>query len=126
MTLIHRFGSAANLNVHLHCLVLDGVYRSGADGVPEFIEAAAPTEEALHVLLQTVIARLTKRLTRRGVLLEDDGQSYRAAAGRDPGRDPVLGPDAGHGAQQPPRLRRLCASPWRAPRMARASQSAGR
>ncbi len=75
MTLFHRFGSAANLNVHLHCLVLDGVYRSGTDGVPEFIEAAAPSEEALHTLLQTVIARLTKRLTRRGVLLEDDGQS---------------------------------------------------
>ncbi|HNO75666.1 transposase [Nitrosomonas mobilis] len=27
ITLIHRFGSAANLNIHLHCLVLDGVYR---------------------------------------------------------------------------------------------------
>ena len=25
--LIQRFGSAANLNIHLHCLVLDGVYR---------------------------------------------------------------------------------------------------
>lgn len=28
VTLIQRFGSAANLNIHLHCLVLDGVYRS--------------------------------------------------------------------------------------------------
>ena len=27
VTLIQRFGSAANLNIHLHCLVLDGVYR---------------------------------------------------------------------------------------------------
>src|SRR5262249_60125821 len=26
VTLIQRFGSAANLNIHLHCLVLDGVY----------------------------------------------------------------------------------------------------
>jgi hypothetical protein len=34
VTLIQRFGSAANLNVHLHCLVLDGVYRYGADGAP--------------------------------------------------------------------------------------------
>lgn len=25
--LIQRFGSSANLNIHLHCLVLDGVYR---------------------------------------------------------------------------------------------------
>jgi hypothetical protein len=24
VTLIQRFGSAANLNIHLHCLVLDG------------------------------------------------------------------------------------------------------
>jgi len=29
VTLIQRFGSAANLNIHLHCLVLDGVYRTG-------------------------------------------------------------------------------------------------
>jgi len=27
VTLIQRFGSAANLNIHLHCLFLDGVYR---------------------------------------------------------------------------------------------------
>ncbi len=73
VTLIQRFGSAANLNVHLHCLVLDGVYRSGADGVPELIEAAAPTEEELHALLQTIIARLMKLLTRQGVLVADDG-----------------------------------------------------
>ena len=33
--LIQRFGSAANLNIHLHCLVLDGVYRIQND-VPEF------------------------------------------------------------------------------------------
>ena len=26
VTLIQRFGSAANLNIHSHCLVLDGVY----------------------------------------------------------------------------------------------------
>jgi hypothetical protein len=78
VTLIRRFGSAANLNIHLHCLVLGGVDRSHADRVPEFIEAAARTEEALHALLQTVIARLMKLLTCRGVLVEDDGQSYLA------------------------------------------------
>ena len=71
VTLIQRFGSAANLNVHLHCLVLDGVYRCDADGAPSFIEADAPTDDALHALLQTVITRLMKLLTRRGVLVED-------------------------------------------------------
>ena len=29
VTLIQRFGSAANVNIHLDCLVLDGVYRRG-------------------------------------------------------------------------------------------------
>jgi len=71
VTLIQRFGSAGNLNIHLHCLVLDGVYRCGADGVPDFIEAGAPTDDELHALLQTVIARLMKMLTRRGVLVEE-------------------------------------------------------
>ncbi len=32
VTLIQRFGSAVNLNIHLHCLMLDGVYRCDADG----------------------------------------------------------------------------------------------
>jgi hypothetical protein len=63
--------------------VLDGVYRCHADGVTEFIEGAAPTEERLHELLQTVIARLMTLLTRRGVLVEDDGQSYLAESETD-------------------------------------------
>ena len=41
VTLIQRFGSAANLNIHLHCLVLDGVYRH-SEGGASFHEVAAP------------------------------------------------------------------------------------
>jgi hypothetical protein len=59
------------------------VYRSDAEGVPEFIEAAAPTDEALHALLHTVIARLMKMLTRRGVLVEDTGRSWLTEADAD-------------------------------------------
>ena len=66
VTLTQHFGSAANLNIHLHCLLLDGVYRCGADGVPCFVEATAPTDDELHALLRTVINRLMKILTRRG------------------------------------------------------------
>ena len=76
VTLIQRFGSAANLNIHLHCLVLDGVYRCGADGVPVFVQAGAPSDDELHALLHTVITRLMKMLTRRGVLVEEMGQIY--------------------------------------------------
>jgi len=57
VTLIQRFGSAANLDTHLHCLVLDGVYRRGADGTPEFVEAPAPTDEALQAVLHKIITR---------------------------------------------------------------------
>ena len=78
VTLIQRFGSAANLNTHLHCLALDGVCRRGADGSPAFIEAASHTDDKLHALLQSVIERLMKLLTRRGVLVEDMGQTYLA------------------------------------------------
>ena len=42
-TLIQRFGSAANLNIHLHCLVLDGVYRRSGS------RARAPASGGLHL-----------------------------------------------------------------------------
>jgi Putative transposase len=61
VTLIQRFGSAANLNVHLRCLVLDGVYRRGADGVPEFVEGPAPTDQALQAVLYKIITRTHRR-----------------------------------------------------------------
>ncbi|MCX7159467.1 MAG: transposase, partial [Proteobacteria bacterium] len=46
VTLIQRFGLAANLNIHLHCLVLDGVYRR-TEGEPAFQEARAPSRDEL-------------------------------------------------------------------------------
>ena len=76
VTLIQRFGSAANLNIHLHCLVLDGVYRRGTDGAPEFVEVPAPTDEALQSVLHKIITRTMKLLTRLGVLVEEEGSTY--------------------------------------------------
>jgi hypothetical protein len=66
VTLIQRSGSAANSNIHLHCLVLDGVYRRGIDGTPEFVEVPEPTDEALQSVLRKIITRTMKLLTRRG------------------------------------------------------------
>jgi hypothetical protein len=60
VALIQRFGSAANLNIHLHGLLLDGLYRCGADGVPQFVEAGSPTDDEVHALLQAIITRLMK------------------------------------------------------------------
>ena len=61
VTLIQRFGSAANLNIHLHCLVLDGGYRRSV-GVPVFDEVRAPTIEQLHHLIGQIITRFMKLL----------------------------------------------------------------
>jgi hypothetical protein len=74
VTLIQRFGSAANLNTHLHALVLDGIYRTGDDkGSPEFTPAQAPNNEQLQTLLNKIIGRILKLLTRLGHLTEEDG-----------------------------------------------------
>ena len=77
ITLIQRFGSAANLNIHLHCLVLDGVYRI-QNGVAEFHSAQSPTAEQLQSLLSQIIQRIMKALTRNGALIEEEGMSYLA------------------------------------------------
>lgn len=76
VTLIQRFGSAANLNIHLHCLVLDGVCRR-TEGEPIFDEARAPTGDELAGLLDQIVARLMKMLTRAGHLVEEQGMTVR-------------------------------------------------
>ncbi|MDH5548164.1 MAG: transposase [Gammaproteobacteria bacterium] len=43
-TYSQRFGSAANLNIHLHCLFLDGVYRL-IDGKAVFQPVSPPTTQ---------------------------------------------------------------------------------
>jgi hypothetical protein len=75
VTLIQRFGSAANLNIHLHCLVLDGVYRS-CDGAAVFYEAAAPSTDELEAVLLKIITRIMRLLTRLGAVIEEPDRTY--------------------------------------------------
>ena len=71
---IQRFGSALNLNVHFHALVLDGVYTAASPTVrPEFHEAAELTEEDVRQLVETIRVRVLRLLRTRG-LLTDDGE----------------------------------------------------
>lgn len=58
--------------------MLDGVYCCNADGKPIFVEVGEPTDDVVHAMLQTLIARLRKLLTRSGALVEDVGQTYLA------------------------------------------------
>jgi len=71
---------------------LDGVYRCGADSVPTFVEVDTPTDGELHALLQPIITRLTKPLTRRGVLVKDIGQTCLAKPDADGNKVRTLRP----------------------------------
>jgi Putative transposase len=77
VTLIQRFGSAANLNIHLHCLFLDGVYDTTGE-VPVFHPVHSPSAEQVQTLLNTSIKRIMKLLTRLGYLVEEQGLTYMA------------------------------------------------
>ena len=50
-----------SINIHPHCLVLDGVYRATA-GMPVFHAVRAPTPEELQTLLARIIKRLMNRM----------------------------------------------------------------
>lgn len=88
VTLIQRFGSAANLNIHLHYLFLDGVYQL-TDGTPVFQPISAPTTEQLQTVLTRIITRLLKMLTCKGALTEEDTEIPYLT---DPDADPALAP----------------------------------
>ncbi len=70
-----RYGSALNLNVHLHVLVPDGAYTFEHDK-PRFHRAPAPSPTELRQLLDTLIARITRTLVRGGVLIEEPEYPY--------------------------------------------------
>ena len=76
VTFIQRFRSAANLNTHLHALVLDGVYGTAGEGAPLFHPTAARGNDQLQTLLDKIIKRIIKLLTRLNHVIEEDGIVY--------------------------------------------------
>ena len=44
VTFVQRFGGALNLNIHFHCLVLDGVYAAGPKGKLRFHPLPPPSD----------------------------------------------------------------------------------
>ncbi len=76
ITFIQRFGSALNLNLHLHMLFLDGVYVSNKVHKLSFRQVNAPTKDQLQTVLQRISQRLAKLLTRQGLLTQDEDNTY--------------------------------------------------
>jgi putative transposase len=65
VTVIQRFGSGLNLNVHFHTLVLDGVFNEARRRALTFHPASAPTDAEVSQVLATVRARAGRLLARR-------------------------------------------------------------
>lgn len=87
VTLIQRFGSALNLNIHLHMLFLDGVYVECPDGSLRFRWVKAPTSAELTQLTHTLASRVGRFLERQGLLERDAENSYLAGEAVD--EDPM-------------------------------------
>jgi hypothetical protein len=121
---IQRFGSAANLNVHLHIVALDGVYEKKSTGDLKFYNAAAPTAESTLALATDIAKRVNNVLIRKGYLERRDDLTLLAnteelfsnssdelhlpAQAASVGNRIAFGPSAG----QPVRRLRLGNRPW--------------
>lgn len=79
VTLIQRFGSALNLNIHFHMLFLDGVYVDRPDGTIWFCWVKAPTRQEITQLAHTIAHRIGRFLERQGLLERDTENNYLAS-----------------------------------------------
>jgi hypothetical protein len=69
LTVVQRFGSSLNLNVHFHVIVMDGVYAEQPDGCMLFHPLPAPSDEDIARLARAVCRKVTRYL---GQLTRED------------------------------------------------------
>jgi len=74
VTLIQRFGSSLNPNVHFHMIFVDGVYVTNASGEPVFRAVRSPSAGELQALVQRTAEGIGRLLEKRG-LIERDADS---------------------------------------------------
>lgn len=65
VSFIQRFGSALNLNVHIHSQVSDGVFARLPDGRTCFMRAPSPTEDEQKSITLKIARRVHRYLERR-------------------------------------------------------------
>ena len=74
IAIVQRFGGAMNLNVHVHALVIDGVFaRDGPD--VRFCPAPLLTAADVADVLATIVPRVRRLLERRGLGDGEEGAS---------------------------------------------------
>ena len=87
VTFMLRFGSALNVNLHCHCVCLEGVYLDRTDqGLkPRFVNAEPPSDADIAAVVQQISRRVLRTLRRLGYL--EAGTDDVVATGHDPLRD---------------------------------------
>ncbi len=115
ITVIQRFGSALNLNVHFHVLMLDGVYTEGCvGGELEWHRAPTPRTSEVEELVVAIALRCERYLGEQGYGRDEadgeeaDGQSSMQAAA-------VSGRSAVGGGRRARRVQLLGGRPYRLP-----------
>jgi len=73
VVIVQRFGSALNLNVHLHAMAIDGVFVPDGDGGVRLHSAPMAPPSDLLPLLLTIARRIQRLLARRGISDGSDG-----------------------------------------------------
>ena len=79
VTVVQRFGSGLELNVHFHALGLDGVFAPGMDGSLRFHRLPGPTDTDVARLVTAIARRIGRLLARRGLTVDADGADPMAA-----------------------------------------------
>lgn len=73
ITALQRFGSALNLNVHLHTVAMDGVFiQTHADAAPSFHALPPPTDGDIMSIAWDVCKRVQALLRKRGLDTESE------------------------------------------------------
>ena len=87
VTFLQRFGSALNVNLHCHCVFIEGVYldRTDEGRPPRFLAGEPPTDTDIAAVVQQISHRVIRTLRRLGYL--EAGLEPPVATGYDPLRD---------------------------------------
>jgi putative transposase/transposase-like zinc-binding protein len=87
VTFLQRFGSALNVNLHFHCVFIEGVYldRTDEGRKPRFLAGEPPSNTDVAAVVQKISRRVIRTLRRLGYL--ETGMEAPVVTGYDPLRD---------------------------------------
>jgi hypothetical protein len=72
VSFIQRFASSLDLNVHIHAILLDGVYAGDDHGRPQFQVLPAPDDEEIARVTESLAERITNYLCGRSLGPDSD------------------------------------------------------